>query len=287
MKKVDLVKILNVVKDDSGLIARFQFAGFDPEKGVITVNGYDDGSECKSAFYAGADLLRHGLFDHPLTQVGLHYRTQTGTENSFMERNVAVICVNFEKEGTDYNGLVPTLEKFPCGWAQVNVMNRIKVLGNLPEPEVAARKHNFIDALLLGHGLDIRVPRYLQIPNPKGETAWAVVMEDQFFTVLDREALQKRNDRINSFLDRQGAYQAVKRATVGKGFDPRKVEQINSSTVVTLVDNTEVPAEELALGQYTVYNKNRIVRTFTWDASDGAKVFLGHALKKNWKLRKL
>jgi hypothetical protein len=286
MKAAEIKKMFDVERNALGEVTLFTIHGWNKELPAIPVASYDDAGvdNAVSAIYAGADFLRHRKYDHPMTEEGLHFLARRGVENQLVQTNLGVVSINY---AGDANILIPSQRNYPFGWAQVNLNNRIYTLSHSNDDETRARKHNFIDFIILGYTLEVRVPAFLARPAKGAQTAWIEVMIDQWETVDDAEALQKRNSRIKSKIDRDFMYAPIAKAKKNGGITASDFDNVKRDSEITLIDNTKVALGELAHRRYRVYNGSNIVRTMTWDGSDEACVYMAGVLKRNWKLEQI
>lgn len=285
MKTSQIEKLMSYERNEAGEISIIRINAKDDDLGLIPVRANGSAKMVQSAIYASLDFLRHNMYDHPLTQVGLHfYAPKGGLSNQFLNENVGAVSVNFEANG-DFR-LSPNLDQFPYGWATITAMNNIYNLAKADNEESFARKHNFIDALIQGYGFEIFVPAYLARAKGEQLQPWAEVMLEQWLETNDAKALKDRNERISRMFDNQYLAQPFVAAKKrGEALTAQDVRSVDQQTEVEMVDGQTVPLSELEPGRYLVYNGNRVVRTFPWDGSVDAMAIVGQITKRGWAIK--
>ncbi len=284
MKTSQIEKLMSFERNEAGEISKIIINAKNEELGLIPVRANGTAHMVQSAVYAALDYYRHRMYNHPFTQEGLHFYTPDGLENQFSNPRVGAVSVNFK--GNENFPLVPTLQRFNYGWAAVGVMNRIYTLSNAQDEEAFARKHNFIDALIQGYGLEIFIPAYLARSKGDQLTPWAEAMLAQWLETNDEKAMRDRNERIARMFDNKFLAQPFVAARKnGEQLTAEDVGGVNGDTIIKIAGGTEAPLSELEMGRYLVYNGNRVVRTLTWDGSIDALAIVGQIVKRNWEVR--
>lgn len=121
---------------------------------VISSQG-KDADDALSALYSLSDTLRHGRYDHVLTQVGLHIVTDSDL-NGWRGTDLGVVGVNLEDDSLGIP--IPYEQDYKNGWAQINIRNYRYYLSHFGKAEIVrTRKHDFVDAILQGYGFEIGI----------------------------------------------------------------------------------------------------------------------------------
>jgi hypothetical protein len=288
MKTAEIKKQFGVERNDANEVVKLFVFPTNSAMPMIEVRSYnDDGVDnAISAVYAGADFLRHKLYEHPLTQEGLHFNATRGVENQLIQNNVAAVSVNYANHNEFWLPRV-SQEKYEFGWASVSLNNRIYTLSRPDDEKVFGRKHNFVDYLISGYGLDIRIPAFLARPRSKDGRIWIEEQIVTWETTNDAEALLRRNNAIKSKIDRDYMYAPIAKAKQNGGITAADFDNVKKDALVTLLDNSKVELGSLAYRRYRVYNGSHIVRTMTWDGKDEACVYMAQVLKKQWRLEQI
>ena len=287
MNKKDIQAQFTVERNDASEVFAITIHGWDESLPIEHVAVDKNAVSNKAAVYAAMDLLRHGDYTHPLTQVGFHMKVSRGDKaNKFIQKNIGAVMVG----AVIPDGITlpyPTIEEYPDGWAQINRVNKLYVIGQ-PEDSVAfSRKHNYVDGIMQGYTFRVFIPAYLARPAAEDSQAWIEAMLENWLETNDTKALQMRNDRINSMFDRQKMYAPIARAKTNGGLTAEDFNGTNAETPITMVDNTVVPLGELPMVRYKAYNGNRVVRSILWDGSLDAKALISQVVKYQWKLKKI
>lgn len=249
---------------------------------VLGSQGPADWLNAKSALYAASSLLRLGRLDHPLTQIGLHLYADSNI-NSLVKNNLGIISVNFAGEGLPFP--IPDANLYPDGWAQLNVLNRRftlshfqKVNGdNLDSNEDRARKADFVDLLLAGYGLDIRVLPWNLTKNADTGLGAADTVLAQFLEDDDEKAYQMYTDALNHFQARSklnAPVRAWRREHPGEALPATKVpaadapvatKDINGSIVLATVDGKHIDITRLTSQYVRVHDGRGNAQSVPWD----------------------
>lgn len=287
MKKAEIKKLMWYEKNDAGEIAMFKIFPKNEDMEVVNVFAKPNAVPVQQAVYAGLDTLRHNLYDHPLTTIGLHMNVDKGITQRFSEKNVGAVSVNYKKSAEFQ--LVPDGKFFPHGWAIVNIENAIYTLDQPDNPITFTRKHNFIDGIMLGVGFNIYVPAYLRRITKKDSNQlipWAEAMANQLEETDDVKAKQDRDDRIGRYYDQQYLNQPfVAASRRGEQITRQDVGSVGPETELTMVDGTKVQLGDLEQRPYLVYKGNRVSDVLDWDGSIDNMALIAQIVKGEFKLK--
>lgn len=295
MDKKTIEKQLTVVRDEeSNLIKTIIINASNKELEMQKIYGWDEPQlpYLFSIYYAASDYLRHKRYEHPLTQHGLHFYKDRGIKasNSFLQLGIAAICVDFEDTREMFPTL-PSVKRFPLGWATVNKEDRIYTFSDFEDPADAARKHRAVDWLMDGFGFELHVPRFLAVPKNKGvngEVAWAETVVANWQNTNDAEALADRNNRIGASIDNQKLYEGAQVMKKSFGNGASDMASIVGTAEVTMFDNTVLSLDKLELRRYKLFNGSRPLRTVYWDPNNqDAVALIAQAVRRKWKLQAL
>lgn len=245
----------------------------------IGTNGQEEMENGKSALRAAVDFYRFGKYSHPFTAVGLHFYANANLK-AFMATNVGVVSAQ-------YDGNFPT-PRPDNDWAQLNLRNGKYYLTkfNKEYADLRNRKHDFIDAYVMGLGVDIRV-----LP-------WNVGNGDNQGLATTLMATWKETDDVKANAAQiEGYKRAQARTFVNKeiqkatkyGISVAELTGDVSGALVLHIDSGEyVPVSALPLGRYKVYEGSTPLTTVNWDGSVYAASQLKMAAgKKTWGLKTL
>lgn len=246
------------------------------ESFTIGTNGQEEMENGKSALRAAVDFYRFNNYGHPQTTFGLHLYKDANLR-SFMGTNLGVVS-------DQYDGDLP-IPRPESGWMQVNIRNGRFYLSKFnPEyAELRSRKHDFIDAYILGYGIDIRVlPWNVGNGNNLG---LATALMNTWKEPDDQKAYQLKVDGYKKVAARNFANKDIVRAR-------RTGSELSgavSGAILLNVGGNEVPIEKLEMGRYKVYDENqKALMAVNWDGSVYAMSQLGNiSQKKNWELQRL
>ncbi len=266
--------------------------------------GPADWLNAKSALYAAASLLRHGRLNHPLTQIGLHLYVDSNIYSA-AKTNLGVISVAFSGKGLPFP--VPSVAQFPDGWAQLNVLNRrftlskfIKVDGdNQDANEDRARKADFVDILLAGYGLDIRVlPWNLNKNKDTGLGAADVVLQQleedddekayqMYVDALIRYQLRKKLNAPVRAWKREHPGETLPRTQVTANAPATTPTNINGSIILATVDGKHIDITKLAPQYVRVHDGRGNSQSVPWDAGQFARLRFDGVAKREEKVELL
>ena len=222
--------------------------------------------EGKSALRAAVDLIRHGLYSHPLTTTNLHIYKKSGEfRNLPYMSNIGVISSTY---AGDLPFPVPNETEYPEGWAQLNLRaGRYRLSAFNPKYEaLRSRKHDFVQMMLEGYTLIIRV---LPWNVNKGDDGMGLA-DHLLATWMEEDDEVAWQMRIDGFR-RKAAREYMRKPILQGRQSPKAMEaartRYNGDTIVTLVSGKEMPIKKLALGRYRVLNGSTVLNTVPWDGS--------------------
>ncbi len=245
------------------------------ESFAVGTNGQEEMENGKSALRAAVDFYRFGKWNHKETMVGLHLRADANL-NAFMATNLGVISAQ-------YDGDLP-IPRPQSGWAQVNLRNGRFYLSrfNKEYAELRERKHDFVDAYILGYGIDIRV---LPWNTGNGDNlGLASTLMRTWKESDDEKAMALKIEGYKKVTARQLVNKDIVTARK-KGTELPTV----SGAVVLSVAGTNTELGALEFGRYKVYDdSNRAIMTINWDGSIYSRSQLNKvAQQTEWEIRPL
>jgi hypothetical protein len=153
---------INVGRLEDGTLDVVTYGGGITDKiDVVGLGISQEVTEAKSALYALSDFVVFEDFDLTVSEEGFHVKkAKVGLLTAFRATNIAVVSTDYQ--GSFFDGLmdIPSDEENPTGWAVVN-RRRGRFYTTPIQKDgdgfARARKHDFIDEMLAGFGLEIHV----------------------------------------------------------------------------------------------------------------------------------
>lgn len=253
-----------------------------------------------SALRAASDLLCHGIYDTPYTQPGLHCYAKKLLGELDSESWHSMFGLFAKRVGVVhalYTGKLtaPAEERIATiGWNQLDLENGFPVQTNfldlrtkeeidqglMPFDISRAWKHNFIDALLKGYTLKIRV-LYKGKASDWRETYASVIINQ--WAMEDKEAaFQDRNDRIQNRTEYVNVHRPIERETWRKSQDRengiavakppanKETGELQIMVAVYGFKKKRVNMYDVPVGTYSIANAGRILnsRPYNWDPDE-------------------
>lgn len=291
MNKSTISKQYQLVPEGASIneVTHIIVPGTNPELPVIRIPG-DDTERCKSNLYAAIDYLRFGNLVYKHMERWYHENVPWPWETEFEQQSFAAVAAAWTPPKT-FNFPMFDQKDYPYGWAVLGKENGMFRWRQPNNPRSYSDKHNALDKLLLGYGLNIRISEFLAQRKYPTEPSFLEVMMEQWNETNDAKAYKMRQDRIHGAKIRRLKYQDVKKmkaAHEDNQLTAADVMSVNAETIVTLVGQGEIPLGELELGRYRVYDKSgRRIELFNWDGSIASKALIPGYQKFGLALQKI
>ena len=248
--------------------------------------------QAQSALRAAASFFRTKDYEHPNTDIGIHfYSKHNGPMKPYIER-FGIVSLNYDGDLISRSMLEAEVANHPLGWAQLDFFNNryqltaIHPWGNPEkiEDEDARKawhdsmrlakqrgwKHDWVDILLQGYGLEIDCYFWQKYANVILE---GIELED------DKEAEEHRYEGYNRRESRVKIF-----GTTNAAFKNEVTGAIEAAAV-TMVTGEEVTIKELNFGRYTYYMGKTPRGTVKWDGSRVAQNGLMNIIDDGYRLK--
>lgn len=248
---------------DDGRIVNVEFK-LDDDMETIYVGSSNstDTENSKSAISAYADLLSHGIWDHPDTDKvgGTVLIREKANLNAFYASDIGYVNVGYE--GTKFPRI--TRASYPMGWAQIHRRAGTYFVSDPQNPDVQSRYCDWVQSAILGYNLKARTLPYQD---------WIVAVLENLSIESAEERLADRNNRYNNRVDRNRLNTKVRKDL--RAINAGATNLVPDGAIVVklygsedTVDMNELPAQTVQI------HTNRGARFFaTWNpASIGARV---------------
>lgn len=253
--------------------------------GSLTSQDMLDG---RSALYAGSDYLRHGRYDHELTQVGLHLFPEANL-TGWRGTNLGVVSIYFE-HGAELGIPIPTEEEYEEGWAVLNRRNGRFYLSHISEQWriTRARKHDFVDGYITGMGFNIRVLPWNINKNPETGLGAADAVLLSWLEDDDEKAAQIRIDSISRRQTKDQLNKPVRRVLRQNGGQPPAEKSNGNGEPIMVIkagstkrfDITKLPHQTV-----TVINNRKQPVSVSWDGTWSSRERFKEAAKQGYPVK--
>ena len=281
-------KIITSKKNEAGQLTTIIVQPITKEMGMLKVSNSTNG---KSALRAAATLHRHGDYSLALSEVGFHIYSKHTEMKPYMER-YAIVSMNYAGDKISTETLNIEAANHPLGWAQVNWFNghaslttihpwgdpevmeeeeRKAYLRNMQKARQRAMKHDWVDVMLQGYGLEIDCFFW---PEYASTILEGIEMKDDGAAREHRiEGYNRKETRVKLF-----------------GKTNEILKEVGVSTVVSQVEVTLTSGEtklvsELDFGRYTPFYGSKPRGTIRWDGSSVALNALLNAADMDLRLK--
>jgi hypothetical protein len=277
MAKKVVAKFYELERDEKGgLVNVIITAKNEQYINIGSQNGSTDYDNAKSAINAASDLLKFGKYEHPETAVGIHFNNRD--VNTMFDTNIAVVSTQYV--GTKYPR--PSELEHPMGWAQLNVRNNRYYLSHLSKWECAtrSRKHDFIDALLGGNGIKIRV---VPINFTKGEDGLGVI--DKIVASWEEPDMDKANKMRDEGIAKAQLRRSIQSAVTQKAVEEQTIAPANMAINLVILSTGEVvDITKHESCTVEVHDRRGAIASQKWDGSAYSRVRMIEIAQRGYRV---
>ena len=300
MNTATIKKMFVENRDDLGRLISLRIAPPNAED-IVKIN---DTEMAKAALRAGVEYLRHGDYDHPWTEVGLHIKTEFKNLNSIKyAENVGVVDLRsyggdrFDHMGEEgralkINQLHPDMNWYQLDWRNGKFAlkhinpRRVVTAQNRHDMSLSVQKslkHDAMDMLIDGNIIDARTLAFAVNKEDASKPSYTDKVLATIFEVNDEKSKQMKLEAYGESQESWANYRPVAEAKQNGTLDSA-AERAHRSEIKVAGQPEAISVTELPFGNYNIVYGSKVKDRIKWQGKPEQAIQLAEAIRRNREL---